>query len=408
MLFLKEMKKTVVSVIFLVFLVAIVAFAKSQNILDFSKDNKITPPRQGEDYGSRKKEVPEQVMPAAFASLCSEFAQNGYTAYPIGFYKRVKLNGKKQGQMAEILAALSGIPAGGWMNLDGSPINWEELTLEEDLSYEEFKGYMKRADGLIGGGSKYSEDFLPSYGSVPVTFWEAREEYLLVAGTDRFTGAYARYFCDYFGIILSVLPVFFAVSVCLQDRKAGMCDLVYARKISSFKLVVTRYLAVLASILLPVVILSYVSSASVWGIYGEQGIDYILPLKYVAGWLMPSVMVAAAVGMFFTELTGTPVAVAIQAIWWFVDINSSVARIDGKQVLFQLIPRHNSLGGTQIFLDNFQRLAANRVLCAGAALALVLMTVIIYGQKRRGKINGHEKNTKFFTGLADRKGKPAA
>ena len=123
---------------------------------------------------------------------------------------------------------------------------------------------------------------------------------------------------------------------------------------------------------------------------------------------MPSVMVAAAVGMFFTELTGTPVAVAIQAIWWFVDINSSVARIDGKQVLFQLIPRHNSLGGTQIFLDNFQRLAANRVLCAGAALALVLMTVIIYGQKRRGKINGHEKNTKFFTGLADRKGKPAA
>ena len=71
------------------------------------------------------------------------------------------------------------------MNLDGSPINWEELTLEEDLSYEEFKGYMKRADGLIGGGSKYSEDFLPSYGSVPVTFWEAREEYLLVAGTDR-------------------------------------------------------------------------------------------------------------------------------------------------------------------------------------------------------------------------------
>ena len=65
-------------------------------------------------------------------------------------------------------------------------------------------------------------------------------------------------FCDYIGIILSILPVFIAVAVCLKDRRAKMNDLIYARKISSFKLILSRYFAIIIAVMLPTVILAYI------------------------------------------------------------------------------------------------------------------------------------------------------
>ena len=55
-----------------------------------------------------------------------------------------------------------------------------------------------------------------------------------------------------------------------------------------------------------------ISNSTVWGQYSGMALDYLAPLKYALGWLMPSVMIAVAIGMFFTELTGTPIAIAIQ------------------------------------------------------------------------------------------------
>lgn len=444
MLFLKELKKVVASITFIVFIVATVAFLASQNVMNFS-DMKLTPPQQGMDYGIQRKEVPELIMPAAFESLYNEFMENNYVAYPIGFYKNVKLNDKEQEQMAEIISALSGVSVNDLLSSTGHKVtqNKIEITLDgvqnyteqedgsvivdgnnnnaskskdnikvalrDSISYEAFKEYMQQADDLIGGGSRYCEDYLLDFSHVPVTFEEAQKQYNLVENTDHFTGAFARLFCDYCGFIISILPVFIAVVLCLKDNRARMSDLIYARKISSFNLVVTRYFAILAAVMLPAIILAYISNISMWGLYDGLTLDYFAPLKYAVGWLMPSAMISISVGMLFTELTRTPIAIAIQEIWWFVDdMNTSVRRLDGNQSLFQLIPRHNSYGNTQIFIDNFNTLVANRLLYAGAALILVLITVIIYEQKRRGKINDFGKVTKLITNLANRKDKSAA
>lgn len=443
MLFLKELKKVVASITFIVFIVATIAFLASQDVMNFS-DMQLTPPQQGMDYGTQKKEVPELIMPAAFASLYNEFMENNYMAYPIGFYKNVKLNDKEQERMAEIISALSGISVNDLLSSTGRTVTQDkiEITLDgvqnyteqedgsvivdennnnasertdnikvalrDGISYEAFKEYMQQADDLIGGGSRYCEDYLLDFSYVPVTFEEAQEQYNLAANTDHFTGVFARLFCDYCGFTMSILPVFIAVAMCIKDRRARMDCLIYPRKISSFGLVFARYFAILAAVILPTIFLAYISNISMWGLYDGLALDYLAPLKYVAGWLMPSAMIAIAVGMLFTELTGTPIAIAIQGIWWFVDINASVARLDGYQSLFQLIPRHNSYGNTQIFIDNFNTLVTNRVLYAGAALILVFITVIIYEQKRRGKINGFGKIAKLITNMANRKDKSAA
>lgn len=404
MLLRKEIKKAAISITFFVFIIALLAMPLSQDVLNFSNHDVITAPKQGEDYGIQQKEVPELIMPAAFNSLYNEFTANEYIAYPIGFYKNVKLNETDKEKMAEIISTLSGVPVNDLL----TSANYIEVTLSDDISYEEFKECMKQADDLIGGGSNYSENNLLNYSYVAITYEEAVTNYNLIVNEDKFTGAYARLFCDYVGIILSILPVFIAVAICLKDKRAKMNDLIYVRKTSSFKLILSRYFAIVISVMLPTVILAYISNSTVWGQYSGMALDYLAPLKYALGWLMPSVMIATAIGMFFTELTGTPIAIAIQALWWFIDLNVGVGRLRGVHTLFELTPRHNSLGNTQIFLDEFHTLVANRLMIAGTALLLVAVTVIIYEQKRRGKFSGYREIKRQGTSLANRKSKSAA
>ena len=185
-----------------------------------------------------------------------------------------------------------------------------------------------------------------------------------------------------------------------------MNDLIYARKISSFKLILSRYFAIIIAVMLPTVILAYISNSTIWGQYSGMNLDYFAPLKYAIGWLMPSAMIA--IGIFFTELTETPIAIAIQGLWWFIDLNAGVSRMGGVHTLFELTPRHNVLGNTQIFLDEFNTLVANRLVMSGAALLFVIATVIIYEQKRRGRFSGYGKIKIHITSLANRKGKSAA
>ena len=98
----KEIKKAAISITFFVFIIALLAMPLSQDVLNFSNHDVITAPKQGEDYGIQQKEVPELIMPAAFNSLYNEFTANEYIAYPIGFYKNVKLNETDKEKMAEI------------------------------------------------------------------------------------------------------------------------------------------------------------------------------------------------------------------------------------------------------------------------------------------------------------------
>lgn len=440
MLYFKEIKKVALSITFAVLVFALIAMSVSQDVLDFS-DMIITEPQPGENYGMQTKEIPEQIMPAAFDSLCEEFSANKYVAYPIGFYKTVKLGDKDREKMAEIISALSGVSADNILGYqtetsskdkieitlndaqnyttqeDGAIIinnsnnasNSEtpiELTLKADITYETFKDYMKQADELIGGGSRYSESNLLQFGYVAITYDEATEEYNSVLTNDRFTGAYARLFCDYIGVFISILPVFISVALCLKDRRARMNDLIYVRRISSFKLLFTRFLAIVTIIFIPTIILAYISNISIWGSYDGMTLDYLAPLKYVLGWLLPSAMIATAVGMFFTELTNTPIAIAIQGLWWFIDINVGV--LNGNYRLFQLTPRHNSLGNAQAFIDGFDSLVANRVIFAVAALVLVIASAVVYELKRRGHLYGAGKARKNIADFTNRENKSEA
>lgn len=396
MLFLLEIKKIVKSIPYWIFVAAIVTALFSQGVFRFH-DDLLQEPQPGGSYGFKQEEIPEMIMPAALSDLWMEFCENNFTTYPIGFVKHVKLSEDDQGKVAAILSEITGEQKDAILGKSGS----EKLNpaVRDGMDYSRFKERMALVDDLLGGGSNYASDALAGYGTVPLTYEEAKERYELAVSSDRVTGGYARLFSDYAGVmVLSILPVFLAVILCMKDRRAKMEALIYTKKISAAKLTLIRFLALVIAAMIPVFILSYVSNMMVWGAFKGMQLDYLAPLKYDLGWLLPSVMISTAVGMFLTELTGSPAAVAVQGLWWMFDVNLGIKTVSSGYSLFRLSPRHNagveSWFRTEDYLDHFQDLLQNRFLIVGISLVLVFLTILIYEAKRRGKFGGNNRNRK--------------
>ena len=428
MLLIKEIKKIVKSISYLIFVAAIVIGLYSQDVFHFN-EQLLQKPQPGGSYGFKHEEIPEIIMPAALSDLWAEFSANNYRTYPIGFIKYIKLNESKNRKMAEILSEITGNKVevilqegkaafdnpdnvtfeiggdtmqqdsnGGFIiNSDSKPqdnIGRIMLKVRGDMDYSRFKELMGLADSLLGGGSNYASDSLTRYGSVPLTYEEAKERYNLAINSDQVTGGYARLFSDYAGVmVMPILPVFLAVILCMKDQRSKMEALIYTKKISAGKLVLIRYLALVIAAMAPVVILSYLSNIMVWASYSGIKLDYFAPLKYDFGWLLPSVMISIAIGMALTELTGIPIAVAVQGLWWMFDVNLGIKTVSSGYSLFRLAPRHNAGAGswfrTQDYLENFQNLVQNRLLFVGISLLLVMFTILIYKEKREGKFSGN-------------------
>ena len=167
-----------------------------------------------------------------------------------------------------------------------------------------------------------------------------------------------------------------------------MRDLIYSRRISSAKIVLTRYIAQIIILFLPVILLAIFATTQITAEYPGFELHLLAFIGYSFGWLLPTLMVSASVGTVMTELTDTPIGIVIQGIWWFLGLFSGVAHIDGGYG-WDLILRHNTVGNTQVYLDNFSILLWNRIVYTAFALILIVGTIVVYERKRRGKWNVH-------------------
>ena len=415
MLFLKECKKILFSLPFLVYCIAVLAMYFTQFHSDIGEP--LERPLPGADsYGTIVREIPEILMPAAVDSLVIEYLSGGFQAYPYGFYKYVRLTEKEKAQIAEIISEVSGItsdqlgsfedfePGGFYMDENGYMIyhepNIPEIRIPDGLTYEHFRELMREADKIIGGGSMYSDSFIVSYFSrVPQTYEEALAEYDQFINEDKITGAYARLYCDYLGIFLGILPVFVAASLTGLDKKSRMEQLVYARKISSAKLIFTRFCALVAVMLLPLILTTAIAHIRVKGIYPDCAVDGFAFFRYALLWLVPNILTALAVGMLVTELASGLLAIFVQAVWWIASIFSAMGGLTGEIGKFTLVMRHNSLGERDVFYAQWTDILFNRSFFTVLSLLAMILTVFLYEQKRRGILNGltfksHDKNTK--------------
>ncbi len=406
MLFFKECKKILCSLTFVLYVVVVLAMYGSQFVP--ALESPVAVPQVGEDYyGTTEKDQPEVVMPAAVERLVSEYLKGSYDAYPVGFYKQVKLKEKDTVKMAAIIEELTGLSKEeldgfegyemgglfGGRDADGNEIMYykapvlPEYELMETVSYERFKELMRQADDIIGGGSKYKEETLLTYfGTVPKTYEEAVADYEELMKGNNLPKSYLRLFSDYAGIALAIIPVFVCVALWQLDKRSRMEALIYSRKISSLKLLIARYGALVCCMAVPVLLTLLHTVIEIAWLYPAMEISFGGAVGMTLLWLLPSITVVTALGAVLTEVVSPLLAIFAQGAWWFLALESS--GLVGDITRFCLIVRHNSMGRIATFEAQWESFVWNRCFYLGLSAVLFLFAVLIYEWKRRGRLTG--------------------
>lgn len=417
-LFGQECKKISKNILYYALIIIMVLFYATQYATDSSEDISlmIREPRESDaDYGYRYAEIPEQVMSELAGNLYREYSNNNYPSYPFGFIKYVKLNANKQARAAEIFHEITGYTIEeyndflvveynkqkeefkeefeeefGEMILDGYTVS---TPIAETMTYERFKELMGQMSEMVGVGSSYSN--FERYGKEELTYENAIKEHENLVKKDKVSGAYARNFSDYMGIVLGLFPAFLVVSFSLKDKRAKMEELIYSRKASSLAIVGSRMLAQTIMVFLPLLILGLISTIEIFLVAKTMsyGIDLLAFVKYSFAWLLPTLMFTVSLSYLITELAENAIAILVQVVVWFYNISGTLLYGDYG---LSLMIRHNIFGGYEIYKAGFNEIVRNRIFYGMLSLILFFITTFVYSQKRKGKSYVKRKPIKVF------------
>jgi len=261
--------------------------------------------------------------------------------------------------------------------------NYEKyMPIRADLSYEEFKELINEVKSIIGRKTAAYEE-LSRYGSIPLTYEHAEAKHEAFVRDDGISGAYARLFCDYMGILAGILPAFIAAEATLKGMKPKR-DTKIERSVYEPKTnqIWIRFMSITALTFIPVILFSLAATFELSVGVKPLGltIDYFAFLKYSIAWLLPTVMFAAAVGLFFTIFSRRPIGILVQSLLWIWSVmfwgQNGLASIKYGANMFL---RHKVVGEYQAYLASQSEILINRA--AYTLLALALITIAWYLQK---------------------------
>jgi len=413
-LFREEIKRVLKNPLFLLISILIIAFSMSQMGRKIDPRDMDKPKFHQESYGTTYTKDKNIIKPNAISGLLQEYLSNSYTTYPYGFYRNVELNNKKNEEMTKLLSALTGESVENLKKIKMSDklVDDEMLSINDadeymkkmnerlssyikkDIGDEEFLKLMEKTDQLLGGGSSYSKSMISmEYGGRPKTYEEAVREHNLMIEKDKISGAYARLFCDYTGIALGFLPIFLSVAFWYMDKGSKSQDILYSKPVSTISLIISRYLAMLISFTIVLVLFASYYNFQVISEFGLNQVDPFYFYGYTLVWLLPIIMLVLSVGTFMTIVTDSPIGIGVQLIWWFLDMFTGISDIKGGYE-HSMVLRHNIVGNTMIYMENRGQLFLNRSLYILLAIGLLILSIWIYNEKRKGKvrINGIRKN----------------
>ncbi len=392
-LFLKECKETLKSITYYIFLACIIMFFVTQ-MGSFGGISKPMP--SDESYGSKYSDDKNIIMQSTVDRLAYEFITNSYTTYPLTFYKEVKLNDDEISKVYKLLEDITGIKEAQLIKKFKSyhtnamhKAEAEFIKVKDNITFEEFSKYIGEVDDILGGSSFY---FNPKHlyvnTDVEMTYDDVLKDYESLINNDKISRACARLFSDYMGIVLAILPVFLAVTRVSKDKRAKAQQVIFSKQCSSATIILSRYLAIIAMIIIPLILISITPTLQSIYCASNNGIsaDYFAFIKAIFGWLMPTVLATVSMGFLLTELTSGPIAILAQGIWWFLTMLSSGVNLVGN-VGMRLVPRFNSFGDYDIYKEVFNELVINRALYTIFGIVLIVITIFVYDIKRKGKLN---------------------
>lgn len=372
----KECKMWLKSILFYAYAIVLMLFYITQ--MDSEIISRPSPADEG--YKTCYTTDENIIMEHTLANLITEYASGSFSTYPVGFYKNVIPDQETMQKIGTVISNVTGLPEEQWRT-------GEEISVKTGISFAAFKEQMGKAASLIGPGSRYTEESL-HYTETEMTYEQAKAEYEAVCSADHVTGAYARLFCDYAGLILGILPAFFGAARVLRDKRSRATQVLYTKAASSVKVIAARYLAIVTVLFVPVLLLSCVALSQ--GIYVASAIqvtpDYLAFVKYSLAWLLPTVLFVTAMSYAIAEATESILTVLLCLAIWFsaIFMGNSTLTYAG----WNMMPRFNLLGSTRVFESILPQLVKNRILYSGAAILLVICITVLFAWKRKGGYHG--------------------
>ncbi|EWM54264.1 ABC transporter permease [Ruminococcus flavefaciens] len=405
MLFAKECRKISGSLVFWIYCIIIALMFLTQYFSDCTeREYPPSPGRSAGDYDFKPSGDHDTIIEGTVNSLINDYYSNKYICYPLGFYKAVHLKDKDQEKIEAYITEITGLDHDKLAEIKNNCEEYyvsdgvheykeykaEHIDVDTDnISYDRFREIISDIDSILGGGSDYAPESAEyNFSMIPMTYEDALEEYNELFEKDGIAGAYARLFSDYLGIVLGIMPVFVAIAIAAADRRSRMDQLIFSRSISSFRLVFTRYAALITMMFIPVLTEIIASVIQLLVIYNGESVAVEKMLGIPVFWLLPNLMVSAALGMLLTEMFSGGTAIVVQFAVWFMSIMRGGTVLSGNIRKFTLVCRHNTLYNRAQFMLHKNDFIFNRTFYFIASLAAVAVTAFVFEMKRGGRFNG--------------------
>ncbi|MGG5371307.1 ABC transporter permease [Enterococcus sp. AZ196] len=397
MLLKKEFDLTFKSLTYWLVILFIGAFLFMQLGSDFVS---LKQPEPGQnDYGFTRTTNKEVIQRQTLHTLLQQYNNKRYNTYPFGFLKVVKPSKSDQAAIRDILERATGqsidelnqVQSRDKLTEEGQQINQtamnEGVPIAKNYSFQSFQKDMSKIEKRIGKGSDFAEDTYLHQTIKEMNYEEATARFQSILTEDRVSGAFARMSCDYLVIILGLVPVFIAATVVLRDKRAQSQLVISTKRISTFKLYGTRFLATILLLLLPIILFSLmpaVQSVYVAQKYQHTG-DLLLFYQYILGWTLPTIVAVVGISFLVTTLFNGLVSVIFQVGFWLLSLMTNGRQVVGS-VGLNLMPRFNNVGSREIFEHIFSELVINRIFWFALGLICFFISCVIVDLKRKGKV----------------------
>lgn len=369
----KEMRMTLRSLVFYLFVIASVFFYFTSYATEETW-GELSPPviSTPQNMGAAEQPYYGWAVPWDTRSLAEQMKIHMQWDLNDGAGEKLRLGfpmeiGLDAGEKAALTAAIS--------QLDKVLKDPGQYTMDEVYQIAE------ALNSELGGSSMYQQG-LSNYGYATTSIDEAMKaqeaqlaEYnAKVDGGELLPGA-ARYFSDYLSLPAGIFPVFLSAFLLLRDRSSRMNELIYSRRVSPWVYVGSKFIAqgiMLSLVYLILAVIGGWQTVDTLGLTGQTGQAIRTFLSYTAWWLLPTLWISVAFGMFGSMLFRRGIVpIALQIIWWFV----SVLPLMGSYGLSRLFIRFNSPNDYNLYRGWADEIALNRsfylllaiLLTAGAA-----------------------------------------
>ena len=283
------------------------------------------------------------------------------SVYKAGFEKKVKLSDDQIDNMKKAL---------------------DKISPEKQISEEEFVKVLNEVDEAIDGGSYYGEKMRESILNRSATYEEALEEYNAILKEDKLTNAEAREFADYMGITAGLFPIFITAFILIRDIKSGAQEIIFSKRVSSFRYIFTKYLAALVALIVPYLIMATHQTLIYSKIASENKItiDYLAFYKYILMWIVPTLMFVTALGMVFAVIIRKPiVAIIVQFMLWAISITDLIMQSYGLYIIFI---RYNAVTSNTEYMKWAHSININRMFYFVLSIIMMFLTAFIYNRRR--------------------------